>query len=304
MGMTIQQCKYVIEIARVGSFNEAAVALFMSQASLSDAVKNLEEELKIKIFKRSNKGVQLTNEGGEFIKYANQLVSQAEFILERYSSRNVSKRLYVSSQHYDFVAEAFAEFVNSIAGGDFTASLKERKTHEVIYDVKNSLCDLGILALKKSEDCVMERYLTKNKLEFHPFMETSPYVFLGRDHPLAGAASVTYEDLSGYAYIVYEQGENSAVQFSEELSEYNSFSKKVEITDRATLMNLLVSTECYTIGTGIMNSKLNNGNITAVPLQSSDMYSLGWLCRENTELSCEARQFVERLGKVFEKYKK
>ena len=298
--MTIQQCKYAVEIARIGSFNEAATKLFISQASLSENIKNLEQELGIIIFERSNKGINLTREGSEFIHYAAQLISQAEMIHERYHSSVSMKRLCISTQHYDFVAEVFARFLNSIAHSNFTLTMKETKTHEVIENVKNSLCDLGIIAMKKSEDALMKRYLGKNKLQFHPLIETAPHIFIRKEHPLAHMPLVDYDDLCKYAYIFYEQGENCAIQFSEELSEYHSYQKKVKINDRATLMNLLLSTDCYTIGTGIMTSELNNGNVIAIPLQSNEKYAIGWIAHKNVEHTEEVTQFVHMLHEFFE----
>ena len=293
--MTIQQCKYVIEIARVGSFNEAATTLFVSQASLSESVRNLERELEIKIFERSNKGINLTGEGLEFIKYAHQLVSQAEFIKERYMPESRSKRLYISTQHYDFVAEVFSKFVNLVAENDFMLQLKETKTHEIIYDVKNLMSDLGIMAMKKGGDALMERYLKKNKLKFTSLAEIEPHVFLRKEHPLSKRDILDYEDLSEYPYISYEQGEKTAVQFSEELTDYTKFKKNIEINDRATLLNLILSTDCVTIGTGIMTSELNSGNIISIKLKSDEIYSIGWIARENSELTEEAALFIKML---------
>lgn len=298
--MTIQQCKYAVEIARIGSFNEAATKLFISQASLSENIKNLEQELGIIIFERSNKGINLTREGSEFIHYATQLISQADMIYERYSAAGPLKRLCIATQHYDFAAEVFARFLNSISKSNFSLAMTETKTHEVIENVKNFSCDLGIIAMKKSEDALMKRYLAKNRLQFHPLVETTPHIFIRKEHPLAASASVSYDDLREYAYIFYEQGENCAVQFSEELSEYHSYQKKVKINDRATLMNLLLSTDCYTIGTGIMTSDLNNGNVIAIPLQSGERYAIGWIAHKNVEQTQEAALFIHMLHEFFE----
>ena len=295
--MTFQQCKYVIEIAKAGSFNEAATNLFVSQASLSESVKNLEKELSIKIFKRSNKGINLTIEGLEFIKYAGQLVSQAEFIKERYSKASYAKRLYISTQHYDFAAEVFADFVNRVSESELTLQLKETKTYEVIDDVKNFRSDLGIIAMKKNSNLLMERYLKKNKIKFTVLAEVAPHIFLRKNHPLSRYSELNYDDLEEYPYVFYEQGEKTAVQFSEELTDNTKFKKRIEINDRATLLNLILSTDCVTIGTGIMTSELNSGNIISVRLKSDEIYCIGWITRENTELTSEADMFIKMLDK-------
>ena len=295
--MTFQQCKYVIEIAKAGSFNEAATNLFVSQASLSESVKNLEKELSIKIFERSNKGINLTIEGLEFIKYAGQLVSQAEFIKERYSKASYAKRLNISTQHYDFAAEVFADFVNKVSESELTLQLKETKTYEVIDDVKNFRSDLGIIAMKKNSNLLMERYLKKNKIKFTVLAEVAPHIFLRKNHPLSRYSELNYDDLEEYPYVFYEQGEKTAVQFSEELTDNTKFKKRIEINDRATLLNLILSTDCVTIGTGIMTSELNSGNIISVRLKSDEIYCIGWITRENTELTSEADMFIKMLDK-------
>lgn len=295
--MTIQQCKYILAIARLGSMNEAAKALLVSQASLSSAVRELETEFGIHIFDRSNKGVRITREGSEFIRYARQLLAQYEVITGRYERDNKKtvRNFAVTSQHYDFVAEAFVRFMKKYRS-DYNLSLKEARTIEVIDDVKNLNSDLGILAyLKAPAGGYMERYLKRNGLEFRQLFETCPYVFMGKHNPLASSEKLTREELTEYPYITYDQGEAGPVEFSEELSEYSQTKKHIRINDRATLMNLLLSTESYTIGTGVMTSELNNGNVISVPLVSGDIYTVGIINRADVGLSEDADRFIKIL---------
>lgn len=296
--MTIQQCKYILAIARSGSMNEAAKSLLVSQASLSSAVRELEDEFSIRIFDRSNKGVRITREGSEFIRYARQLISQYEVITNRYESdeKKSVRNFAVTSQHYDFVAEAFIKFMNDFSS-DYNLSLKEARTSEVIDDVKNLRSDIGILAyLKAPSGGYMERYLKRNGLEFRPILETSPYVFLVKHHPLAKYDTLSLDELAEFPYITYDQGETGPIDFSEELAENNHPKKQIRISDRATLMNLLLSTDSYTIGTGIMSSELNNsGNVISVKLSSNDVYSIVMIYRADVGLSEDAEKFVKIL---------
>lgn len=295
--MTIQQCKYILAIARLGSMNEAAKALLVSQASLSTAVRELENEFGIHIFDRSNKGVRITREGSEFIRYARQLLAQYEIITDRYErdDKKTVRNFAVTSQHYDFVAEAFVRFMKKFSS-DYNLSLKEARTIEVIEDVKNLNSDIGILAyLKAPAGGYMERYLKRNGLEFRQLFETCPYVFMGRHHPLASNDRLTREDLTEYPYITYDQGETGPVEFSEELSEYSHTKKHIRINDRATLMNLLLSTDSYTIGTGVMTSELNNGNVISIPLVSGDLYTVGIITRADVGPGEDAERFIRIL---------
>ncbi len=296
--MTIQQCKYTLAIARYGSMNEAAKALLVSQASLSSAVRELEEEFGIRIFDRSNKGVRITREGTEFIRYARQLISQYDVIMERYEHGDTKsvRNFAVTSQHYDFVAEAFVKFMHGF-DGDYNLSLKEARTSEVIGDVMNMRSDVGILAyLKAPSGGYMERYLKRCGIEYHQLLETTPYVFLGKHHPLANYKQLSAEDLRELPYITYDQGDTGPIEFSEELTENNHASRQIRINDRATLMNLLLSTNSYTIGTGIMSSELNTGGgVVSVKMSSSDIYSVAIINRIDTGLSEDSRKFMKIL---------
>lgn len=298
--MTIQQCKYVLAIARSGSMNEAAKKLLVSQASLSAAVRDLEDEFGIRIFDRSNKGVRVTKEGAEFIRYARQLVAQAEVMNDRYHSEDKKsvQNFAVTAQHYDFVAEAFVSFLKKFRS-DYNLSLKEARTAQVIDDVLNLKADLGILAyMKDSGNSYMERFLRRNGLESKPLLETKPHIFLGKHHPLAGRELLQFEDLTDYPYVIYDQGENGPIDFAEELAENRTSKKQVHISDRATLMNLLLSTDAYTVGTGIMTSELNQGTVVSVPLDSWDVYTLALIYRGDVGLSDDAVKFIRVLAEV------
>ena len=301
--MTIQQCKYILAIARSGSMNEAAKSLLVSQASLSSAVRELEDEFNIRIFDRSNKGVRITKDGSEFIRYARQLLAQYEVITDRYQGEDKKsiRNFAVTSQHYDFVAEAFVVFMKKFRV-DFNLSLKEARTFEVIDDVSNLRSDVGILAyLKAPTGGYMERYLKRNGLEYHQLFETSPHVFLGKHHPLANRDQLTLEELSEFPYITYDQGETGPIEFSEELTESNPTKKHIRINDRATLMNLLLSTDSYTIGTGVMTSDLNKGSVVSVKLASGDLYSVVLINRADVGLSEDAEKFIRVLHEVTSK---
>ena len=300
--MTIQQCKYVLAIARSGSMNEAAKKLLVSQASLSAAVRDLEDEFGIRIFDRSNKGVRVTKDGAEFIRYARQLIARYEVITDRYLSEDKPgvRNLAVTAQHYDFVAEAFVAYLKKLRM-DYSVSLKEARTAQVIDDVLNLRSDLGILAFLMEEDGYMERYLRRNGLECRPFLEARPHVFLGRTHPLASRDLLRQDELEDYPYVTYDQGETGPMEFSEELTANRISRKQVRISDRATLMNLLLSTDCYTIGTGIMTSELNKGSVVSVPLDSPDVYSIALIYRADVGLSEDAERFIRVLGETTEK---
>lgn len=303
--MTIQQCRYILEIVKQGSFNEAAKTLFVAQTSISSAVKAVENELNIKIFERSNKGVDLTLEGAEFVRYAKQLVGQAEFITDRYLMPKKANKLTVSAQHYDFVAEIFGKFMRENNEGDFDYCLREVETSNVIDDVAKSFSDIGIMAIKDTDLELMARFLRGKHLEFTELFRTPYHVYIRKGHPLSHLDKVDFTDLANYPYITYEQGEYSASMFTEEFSDKISCEKNVRITDRATLMNFILVTDCYTIGTGTLNhSKLSGDNMLAIPLASSGEYVIGYVIRNDKKLRSHPQSFLNSLREFFKGFSK
>ncbi len=294
--MTIQQCKQILKIAECGSFNEAARQLFIAQSSLSVSVKALEQELGIKIFERSGNGVYLTSEGTEFVRYARQIAEQSDFILEQYTQNTLNQRLFVSTQHYDFVADLFGELLNEkeASEGDYRFALREMKTYDVIHETETAFCDIGIIAIKGNDYSVMDRYLGSRGLTFTPVLKALPHVFVRQEHPLARCSVIVAEDLKGFPFVSYEQGEHNNSFFTEEISGMYS-SRQVEISDRASLMNVLLSTNCCTLGTGIMPSALNQGRIVSIPFESDDYYIIGYILRTDRNISPLTEHFIEML---------
>ena len=299
--MTILQCLYVCKIAEYGSFNEAAKQLFVAQSSLSVSVKSLESELNIKIFERSGNGVYLTDAGAEFARYARQIAEQNDFILNRYAADNVRKRLYISTQHYDFVADIFGKLLNQTKEQNYRFSLREMKTYDVIRETENAYCDIGIIAIKGNDFSIMERYLGKRGIFFTPILKALPHVYLRKEHPLVKYPRLTPADIKDYPYVSYEQGEHNTSFFTEEI--VNTYSdKQVEISDRATLMNVLLDTDCYTVGTGIMPSMLNEKRIVSIPFESDDFYIIGYILRTDRNPSELAKNFIQMLSKTAEEF--
>lgn len=292
--MTIQQCVYVIKIAECGSFSEAAKQLFVAQSSISVSVKALEKELNIKIFERVGNGVFLTNDGAEFLRYAHQIVEQSEFISNRFSNNKSCRRLYISTQHYDFVADIFTKLINDNADKNFSFSLREMTTYDVINAIETACSDIGVIAIKETDYTIMDRYLSQRGISFNSFLKVLPHVYVRKEHPVATNTEITFEKLKYFPYVTYEQGEHNNSFFTEELANISS-EKQIEISDRATLMNCLLGTDSYTIGTGIMPSLLNDGRIVSLPFKSEDCYMIGYILRTDKSISELTQKFIDIL---------
>lgn len=294
--MTLQQLKYVIEVANRGSMNEAAKRLFISQPSLSNAIKDLEEELNITIFERTNKGITLSKEGAEFLGYARQVTEQAELLESRYMNAKPSPQHFsVSTQHYAFAVNAFVHLVNEYGQDEYELALRETKTHEIIQDVKSQRSEIGILYLNEFNSKVINRLLKDANLKFTSLFTAQPHIFISIHNPLAKQSIVTIDQLQDYPYLSFEQGEYNSFHFSEEILSTLTHPKSIRVNDRATLFNLLIGLNGYTISTGVLSADLNGNEIIPVPLDCDETINVGWICHQNAALSKLALEYIEAL---------
>ncbi|ALP35272.1 LysR family transcriptional regulator [Paenibacillus sp. IHB B 3084] len=294
--MTLQQLKYVIEVANRGSMNEAAKRLFISQPSLSNAIRDLEEEIHITIFDRTNKGISLSKEGVEFLGYARQVVEQAELLESRYLDAKPSPQHFsVSTQHYAFAVNAFVNLVNQYGQDEYELALRETKTHEIIQDVKSLRSEIGILYLNEFNAKVINKLLKDANLQFNSLFIAKPHIFISAKNPLSRQSIVTIDQLHPYPYLSFEQGEYNSFHFSEEILSTLSHPKSIRVHDRATLFNLLIGLNGYTISTGVIRADLNGNEIISVPLECEESINVGWICHKNAALSKLASVYVEAL---------
>lgn len=299
--MTLQQLKYVIEVASRGSINEAAKRLFISQPSLSNAIRDLEEELYITIFERTNKGISLSLEGAEFLSYARQVVEQAELLEGRYMNAKPSPQHFsVSTHHYAFAVNAFVNLVREYGQDEYELALHETKTYDIIEDVKTMRSEIGILYLNDFNAKVINKLLQSAQLQFQSLFTAKPHVFISTNNPLARQSIVTLDDLQQYPYLSFEQGEYNSFHFSEEILSTLSHKKSIRVNDRATLFNLLIGLNGYTISTGVLSADLNGNEIIPVPLECDEVINVGWISRKNIALSKLALAYVEALQQAID----
>lgn len=301
--MTLQQLRYIIGIVSGGSISEGAKRMFVSQPSLSNAVKELEEEMGIRIFRRSSRGISLTSEGSEFLAYARQVVEQADLLEERYSPQKPARRIFsLSTQHYDFAVKAFVNLLKDLDMKQFEWTIRETRTHEIIDDVAQRRSSLGLLYLNDFNRDVILNILRRNRLRFHPLFRAKPHVFISDQHPLAGKQSVSLRDLEPYPCLCFEQGEHNSFYFSEEILSTEPHSREIRVSDRATLFNLLLGLNGYTICTGVLSKELNSGNIISTPLQTREEILVGWIRNEDAAPGKMALRYLEELKKVIAEY--
>ena len=300
--MTIQQLNYVITISEKGSLNKAAEVLFVTQPSLTSAVRELEKELGITLFNRGGKGVTLTNDGAEFIQYARQVVTQYDRLLEKYGKGgNLRKKFGISCQHYSFAVKSFVEMVKQFDTDEYEFAIRESKTRDVIEDVTTGKSEIGILYLSDFNRKAIGKFLKSNQLEFHPLIKCEPYVYLWKGHPLAGKKSIRLEELRDYPCLSFEQGPSGAFYFAEEILSTYDYIRTIKATDRATMLNLMVGLNGYTLCSGIICEELNGSDYVAVAFEDEEeevaagRMEIGYIVKENMILSQMGEKYIAEL---------
>ena len=301
--MTLKQLRYMLAVAQYKSINEAAKKCFISQPSLSNAIKDLEEEIGLELFIRTAKGLTLTAEGSEFLKYAQQVIEQAELLEQRYLDKKPAKQLCsISTQHYAFAVSAFVNMIKKSGADEYKFTLRETRTHEIIEDVKSFQSEIGILYLDSFNRNALQKILRENQLEFHPLFEAEPHIFVSVRNPLAAKQSVTLADLEDYPYLSFEQGEHNSFYFSEEILSTVFHKKSILVSDRATLFNLVIGLDGYTISTGVLSEELNGTDIVSVPLDVEDRMVIGWIANKKAGISRQAAAYIKELKAVIRTY--
>ena len=302
--MTLQQLKYVIGIAETGSFNKAAEKLFVSQPSLTSSIHDLEGELGITIFNRTGRGVTLTNDGTEFLTHARQLYFNYQNLMEQYSDngKGLRKKFGVSTQHYSFAVKSFVEMVKKFNTKEYEFAIRETKTNEVIDDVANLKSEIGILYLSDFNRKVIQNLLKTKDLEFHKLIDCKAYVYIWKGHPLAKNNSISFSELEDFPCLSFEQGEGSSPFFAEEILSTDEYHRTIKANDRATMLNLMIGLNGYTLCSGIICEELNGSDYIAVPFrEESDhinrVMEIGYITKTNFNLSTIGSTYIEEIKK-------
>jgi DNA-binding transcriptional LysR family regulator len=302
--LTLQQLKYAIEVADKGSINEAAKSLFMSQPSLSNALKELESEIRITVFVRTNRGICISADGAEFLGYARQVIQQSDLLEEKYLNALPSKqRFSVSTHHYLFAANAFVDLIKEFGADEYEFTLRETKTHEVIDDVKNLRSEIGLIYLSNFNEPVIRKLLKESHLVFTELFVATPHVFICKQHPLAQNKSIALNELDDYPYLSFEQGEYNSFYFSEEILSTRSVKKSIKVTDRAAVENLIIGVNGYTISTGIFPEYLHGEDIISVPLEADEEIHVGTIVHKDVTLTRLGEIYLDALTRIADKVK-
>lgn len=301
--MTLQQLKYVTTIANIGSISEAAKRLFVSQPSLTKAIKELEKEMGITIFDRTNKGITVSKEGERFLGYARQVLEQAALLEEQYKSQSGGKKQFsVSTQHYSFAVNAFVELLKGAGIDQYDVSLRETQTYEIIDDVAHMKSEIGLLYYNDFNRPVLEKLIHTNELTFTELFTAHPHIFIGKNHPLANKDVVSMNELEEYPYISFEQGDHNSFYFSEEIFSTVVRPKHIRVRDRASLFSLLLGLDGYTVSSGVIDEEVNGENIISVPLAEEGLMHIGYITNNKMHRSRLGQEYIQALEQYVGNY--
>lgn len=297
-GITLQQLRYFVEVAAEGSITAAADLLCVSQPTMSAAMKDLERRVGRVLLRRSVRGAALTEDGVEFLGYARQVVEQAELLEHHYLGRPPSRRLLaVSAQHYSFVVEAFVRMVKASQAAEYAFTLRETRTADILEDVRTLRSEIGILYRSDFNRKVIDKLLRDSELSFTPLFLASPHIFVARTNPLASRPQVTLQDVEHLPRLTFDQGTDNSFYFAEEILSTRSAAQDIRVSDRATIFNLMIGLDGYTISTGIVSDDLDP-SIVAVPLEVDERIEIGWIGHASVPLTHQAERFVAEMRDV------
>ena len=283
-------------VAETGTITEAAGKLYISQPSLTNAIHELEKEMNLVIFNRTNRGISLSKEGEEFLGYARQVLEQASILEDKYKGKGGGKKQFcVSTQHYSFAVNAFVDLIKEYGQDEYDFSIRETQTYEIIEDVAKLKSEIGVLYLNQFNENVLRKTFKEHNLKFERLFLAKPHVFVGSGNPLAKREKITLQDLEPYPRLSYEQGDHNAFYFSEEILSTLESRKDIRVCDRATLFNLLIGLNGYTICSGVINETLNGRDIVAVPLEADDYMEIGYITHKQVVPGKFAAHYIEAL---------
>ena len=301
--MTLQQLKYITLVAEKGNITDAAKALYISQPSLTAAIKELEKEMNIQIFDRTNKGVHVSKEGELFLGYARQILEQVYLLEDHYKNEGTRKQEFcISTQHYSFAVNAFVDLIKEYGQNEYDFSLRETQTYEIIEDVARMKSEIGVLYLDSFNEPVIRKLLKTSQLQFEPLFTARPHIFISSSHPLAKKKVISLHELSPYPYLSFEQGDNGSFYFAEEIFSTNVYPRTIKANDRATMLNLMIGLNGYTLCSGIICEELNGTDYIAVPLEdegdsAGNNMEIGYIVKKDVILSSMGELYIKEIDR-------
>lgn len=296
--MKIQQIYYVMEIARVGSMNQAAKNLYISQPHLSATVSELEKSLQITIFNRSSKGVELTALGNEFVKSCRNIVDQLDYIEGLYACGRNDETLSItlkSNCHNTVASQILMEL---------SRKEKERRTEftyltgsyiTILSEVVEQKYNLGLLVVPSVEYSIMQGIIRAKRLEFHSLLQENGCVLVGEKNPLYRKSELTIQQCTAHPIVTLHDDWNYALGAPQTVQ----FRQHFVVDDKESLFSAVLNNNCIALADPTVNAGSNyvaSGRVRLIPLEKSEhrYFCVGYVCRKNPELSNLEQEFLDK----------
>lgn len=240
--LNILHMKYATEVAKTGSLNKAAEKLFMAPPNLSRSIKELEADLGITIFERSQKGVTLTPEGDEFIGYAKSLLKQIDHIEGLYKESSVKKqRFSISVPRASYISEALVEFSKDLGKEPVEIFYKETNSQRTINNILNHDYKLGIIRYAENYDKFFKTMLEEKGLAYEMVTEFSYKLVMSAESSLAKKENITFDDLTNFIEIAHADPYVPSLPLSKVVKEElpDNIERRIFIFERASQSDLL-----------------------------------------------------------------
>ena len=216
----------------------------------------------------------------------------------------MSIQFAVSGQHYLFNVQTFASIVLANGGEEYDYAFRDRTTQGVIEDVASGASELGVLVETTQTADDLEAAFAEAGLEFVELIQSTPRVAMPATHPLVNASSIELEQLDDYPYIYFEQEDDAPAFFAEEALADETRHKSIACTDRASLSELIVALNGYTVTSGILVGISDGKGLDTVRLDTDVKLHLGYVVKKGAELSETGKKFVAKLEQNLKRYAK
>ncbi|MDE6456324.1 MAG: LysR family transcriptional regulator [Dysosmobacter sp.] len=299
--MQLQQLIYFMTVAEQGSFNKAAEKLFATQPNLSKAISNLESELKVNIFYRTNRGVELTEDGKKLYQYSRTIRNQMELI-EGLAAKEVPRVLSVASYPIVTISRLISEFYNSHREEPISLKLSEERMYRVIEMVESGEADIGFVMSNQVQMKELRHVINFKGIELHVLGMDTWYANLGPAHPLYDREEVTIQELLQYPFVRRPDDYFSNLTHYLEIDgvRLTNFTQVVYLNDTSAILSLLRSTDAFRFGPGLSAGDFAAYDIRTIPIRNCKIQiTSGWLKKKRGTLSREAEDFVSMLQKLY-----
>lgn len=308
--MTFQQLSVAVEVAKCASFNQAAERLYMHQSNVSNIIKQLEDELGIQIFLRTKKGVSVTNDGQEFLSYAEEIIGKMNFVEDLYAVRNRCRKQYfaVSSMRAFFLSGPIIQMEKKIMEDcrhePIYIRLKKQSFSDVLDDVQYCRSELGIVFLLKSNVKSLQQYSSIKNLNFFKLGESQISVVMREGHPALLKESM--ERITDYPYIIAEEKENFGRYYDDSSPAISQFFQNapkciISVNESAASQDIIAGTNGFFLSTTPWQHG-QNYYFSSIPLNGEDdILSHYYVTRKNSVLSPLAKLYIQELTKMFER---